>query len=52
MTIEEVTKILVYDIGLERVLEDNDITEEELVMLLISSGIIDTSLHIEEEYYE
>jgi len=40
-TIYDKAEVLVRDFGLELILEQNDLTEEQVVMFLISGGLID-----------
>ncbi len=45
MDIDIIITVLVEDIGMDRVLEDNDITEEDLMEHLINNGLIDLQLY-------
>ena len=41
--------ILLEDYGMTRVLEENDLTEEEVMEILINSGKIDMELYFKED---
>jgi hypothetical protein len=45
MNMAEIITVLVEDIGLDRVFEDNDLTEDEVIELLINEGRIDLNLY-------
>lgn len=50
LSTEMKAEILVQDIGMEKILEDNDLTEEDVILFLIDHGLIDLTLYFNWEY--